>query len=113
MELSGETKLLRIYIGEADHYKHRPLYEAIVQEARRHGLAGASVVRGLLGFGKNSRIHTAKILRLSEDLPVIIEIVDKPERIEAFLPVLDSMVDNGMVTMEDVNVLIYRHSGDV
>ncbi|WP_319476615.1 DUF190 domain-containing protein [Marispirochaeta aestuarii] len=111
MELSGDAKILRIYIGEADRHEHCPLYEAIVREARRQGLAGATVVKGLMGFGKKSRIHTAKILRLSEDLPVIVEIVDTPEKIEAFLPLIDSMVDNGMVTLENLDVLLYRHSG--
>jgi uncharacterized protein len=112
MSLPQEAELLRIFIGEADHYGHRPLYEAIVEEARRRGLAGATVVRGLMGFGKASLIHTAKILRLSEDLPVIIEIVDTIERIEAFLPDLDRMIGDGLVTLEKVRVITYRHNSD-
>jgi PII-like signaling protein len=110
MSLPRESELLRIFIGEADHYGHRPLYEVIVQEARRRGLAGATVMRGLMGFGKASLIHTAKILRLSEDLPLVIEIVDTTERIEAFLPDLDRMIGDGLVTLEKVRVITYRHS---
>lgn len=87
----------------------RPLYEVIIEEARRRGLAGATVLRGTLGYGASSRIHTAKILRLSEDLPMVIEIVDKPERIAAFLPDLDRMITEGLVTLEKVRVIVYRH----
>jgi len=101
--------LLRIFIGESDRHGGRPLYEWIVMQAREQGLAGATVLRGIMGYGAHSRIHTAKILRLSEDLPIVIEIVDAPEKIEAFLPVLDEMMDEGMVTVEPVKVLIYRH----
>ncbi len=100
MELPKDAELLRIFIGESDRYGHRPLYEAIVEEARKRGMAGATVMRGKMGFGKASRMHTAKILRLSEDLPIVIEIVDVTERNEALLPVLDEMIGNGMVTIE-------------
>ena len=108
MELSSEAELLRIFIGETTKLGQRPLYEVIVEEARKRGLAGATVTRGIMGFGKNSRIHTAKILRLSEDLPLVIEIVDRPERIAAFLPDLDGMIGKGMVTLEKVRVISYR-----
>lgn len=101
---------MRIFVGESDKRGGRPLYEVIVEEARKRGLAGATVLRGFLGFGANSRIHTAKILRLSEDLPVVIEIVDGEERIEAFLPDLDGMLEEGLVTVERVRVFAYRHS---
>ena len=93
MRLPEEAELLRIFIGESDHYQGKPLYEVIVLEARKRGMAGATVLRGIMGFGADSRVHTAKILRLSEDLPIIIEIVDKPERIAEFLPDLDKMID--------------------
>ncbi len=110
MEIGTDGELLRIFIGEKDKYEGRPLYEAIVEEARRRGMAGATVLRGTLGFGKNSRIHSAKVLRLSEDLPMVIEIVDKPARIESFLPDLDNMIQEGLVTLEKVRVLVYKHS---
>ncbi|MBI1901372.1 MAG: DUF190 domain-containing protein [Planctomycetia bacterium] len=110
MKLPSEAELLRIFIGESDKHHGRPLYEVIVEEARKRGLAGATVLRGTIGFGKNSRIHTAKILRLSEDLPMVVEIVDKPERIAEFLPILEGMVGEGLVTLERVRVLIYRHN---
>ncbi|GAB4337207.1 MAG: DUF190 domain-containing protein [Candidatus Abyssubacteria bacterium] len=110
MKLPSEASLLRIFVGESDKRGGRPLYEVIVEEARKRGLAGATVLRGFLGFGANSRIHTAKILRLSEDLPVVIEIVDGEERIEAFLPDLDGMLEEGLVTVERVRVFAYRHS---
>lgn len=109
MKLPAEAELLRIFIGESDMHQGRPLYEAIVQEARRRGMAGATVLRGTLGFGAHSRIHTAKILRLSEDLPMVVEIVDKPERIAEFLPDLDGLIDEGLVTLERVRVIAYRH----
>ncbi len=112
MILPSEAELLRIFIGETDKYGHRPLHEAIVEEARRRGMAGATVLRGVMGFGKASRIHTSKILRLSEDLPIVIEIVDKPERIAAFLPDLDKMIGEGLVTLEPVRVVTYRHNAD-
>src|SRR5271157_1721037 len=102
MDLPSEGELLRIFIGESDLLNHRPLHEVIVEEARKRGMAGATVLRGTLGFGAHSRIHTAKVLRLSEDLPMVIEIVDTPERIEAFLPDLDKLMDEGMVTLEKV-----------
>lgn len=111
MKLPSEAEILRVFIGESDKYKGRPLYEAIVEEARKSGLAGATVTKGVLGFGAHSRIHTAKILRLSEDLPMIVEIVDKPERVEAFLPELDRMVGEGLITIEKVRVVAYRHNG--
>jgi len=111
VKLPSEAWLLRIFIGESDRHEGRPLYEKITELARRRGLAGATVLRGVTGFGANSRIHTAKILRLSEDLPMVVEIVDAPERIEAFLPELDAMITEGLVTLEKVRVFAYRHSG--
>lgn len=110
MQLPKEAELLRIFIGESDKHHGRPLYEVIVQTARKMGLAGATVLRGIMGFGAHSRVHTAKILRLSEDLPIVIEIVDKPERIAEFLPDLDKMIEEGLVTLEKVRVIAYRHS---
>ena len=108
MKLEGEGFLLRIYLGEQDKYHHLPLYEAIVLKAREMGLAGATVLRGPMGFGAHSHLHTAKILRLSEDLPVLIEIVDKEEKINAFLPELDKMESDGMITLEKVRVIKYQ-----
>ena len=108
MKLDGEGFLLRIYLGEQDKWHHTPLYEAIVLEARKRGLAGATVLRGSMGFGAHSHMHTAKILSLSEDLPVLIEIVDKEDKINAFLPALDEMLGDGLVTLEKVRVLTYR-----
>jgi len=113
MKLPYESSLLRVFIGESDKANGRPLYEVIVEEARKMGMAGATVLRGFIGFGANSRIHTSKILRLSEDLPIVIEIVDAEEKIEAFLPALDNMVDEGMVTLEKVKVIAYRHNAKV
>jgi PII-like signaling protein len=110
MKIEGAGELLRIFVGESDQWNGRPLHEAILLAAREQGLAGATVVRGLAGFGATSRIHTVKILRLSEDLPMVIEIVDQPEKIQAFLPTIDQMVTEGMVTLEKVDVLIYRHN---
>ncbi len=107
MKLEGEGCLLRIYIGELDKWHHQPLYEAIVVKAREMGLAGATVLRGPMGFGAHSRLHTAKILRLSEDLPIIVEIVDKEEKINAFLPEMDRMVRDGLITLEKVRVIKY------
>lgn len=109
MKLPSEAELLRIFVGESDKHHGRPLYEVIVEEARRRGMAGATVLRGTLGYGANSRIHTAKILRLSEDLPMVIEIVDTPERIAAFVPDLDKLIQEGLVTLEKVRVITYRH----
>ena len=100
--------LLRIFIGESDRWQHQPLYEAIVLKAREVHLAGATVLRGPMGFGKSSRLHTSKILRLSMDLPLVIEIVDSEEKIRAFLPTLDGMMGGGMVTLEKVEVVHYR-----
>ena len=111
MHLPSEAELLRIFIGESDKHRHRPLYEAIVQLARKRGLAGATVLRGIMGFGADSRMHTAKILRLSEDLPIVIEIVDTPERIAELLPEIDGMIEEGLVTLERVRVIAYRHNG--
>src|ERR1700757_1984415 len=108
MNLPKDAVLLRVFIGESDRYQHRPLYEAIVLKARQLDLAGATVLRGPMGFGKSSHLHTAKILRLSADLPLLIEIVDSEEKINAFLPVLDKMIGGGLVTLEKVKVLHYR-----
>ncbi len=110
MKLLTEARLLRIFIGESDKFEGRPLYQVIVERARRRELAGATVLRGYLGFGANSRIHSARILRLSEDLPLVIEIVDEPERINAFVEELDGMIGEGLVTLEKVEVLIYRQN---
>jgi len=108
MTLPEDGSLLRIFIGESDRYGHHPLYEAIVLKARERGLAGATVLRGVMGFGKHSILHTAKILRLSEDLPMVIEIVDRAEKVEDFLPVLNEMVKDGLVTLEPIRVLHYK-----
>jgi PII-like signaling protein len=108
MKLEGEGQLLRIFIGENDRWHGKPLYEAIVTRAREEGLAGATVLRGMMGYGAKSRIHTAKVLRLSEDLPIIVEIVDRSDRIEKFLPLLDEMVADGLVTLERAQVIMYR-----
>jgi uncharacterized protein len=112
MQLPEEAVLLRIFIGESDRYKHRPLYEAIVIKARELHLAGATVLRGPMGFGKSSHLHTAKILRLSMDLPIVIEIVDSEEKVNAFLPVLDEMMGGGLVTLEKAKVIRYQHQGE-
>ena len=108
MNTSGEGYLLRIFIGESDRHDHHPLYESIVLKARAAGLSGATVYRGMMGFGKNSTLHTAKILRLSEDLPIVIEIVDSLEAVENFLPILDEMIADGLVTLEKIKVIHYR-----
>ncbi len=108
--LPEDAVLLRIMLGESDRHGHQPLYEAIVLKLRELGLAGATVLRGPMGFGANSLIHTAKILQLSMDLPMIIEVVETEEKIQSFLPVLDEMMDGGLVTMEKVNVIHYRSS---
>ena len=110
MKLLEKAERIRIYIGEDDKHKGRPLADVIVKEARERGLAGATVFRGLSGFGANSRIHTNKILRLSEDLPVIVEIVEHPDRIDPFLDRLDEIMNEGMITREPVNVIAYRHN---
>jgi uncharacterized protein len=110
MRLEGEGKLLRIFVGESDRWHGKPLYEAIVRLAREQGMAGATVLRGLEGFGADSHLHTARILRLSEDLPIVIEMVDTEERIDAILPLLDPMIAEGMVTVERVHIVSYRSS---
>ena len=112
MQLPEAGKLLRIFIGESDRWEHKPLYEAIVLKARELGLAGATVLRGPMGFGANSRLHTAKILRLSEDLPLIIEIVDSEEQIARLLPHLEEKVKEGLVTLENVQIIKYRAASE-
>lgn len=112
MKIEGEGQLLRIFVDETDQWRGQSLYQAIVLKAREMGLAGATVLRGIMGFGAHSRIHTAKILQLSEDLPVVIEIVDRPERIQAALPVLEEMVGEGLITLEKVHVIAYRSDRD-
>jgi PII-like signaling protein len=107
MQIPQDAVLLRIFVGEDERCEHRPLYEAIVLKAREMHLAGATVLRGPLGFGHSSRLHTAKILRLSEDLPMVIEIVDAEEKVQSFLEVLDGMIGSGLVTLEKVKVLRY------
>ena len=108
MSLPTEGRLLRIFVGESDHWDGKPLYEAIVLEARKRGLAGATVIKGFMGFGAHSRIHTAKLLELSQDLPIVVEIVDAPDKIEAFMPDLEQMVGDGLITLERAEVLLYR-----
>ncbi|HTT55759.1 MAG TPA: DUF190 domain-containing protein [Opitutaceae bacterium] len=110
MELPHDSVLLRIFIGESDRHGGHPLYEAIVLKARELHLAGATVLRGAMGYGKSSRLHTNKILRLSYDLPVVIEITDSEEKINAFLPVLDKMIGGGLVTLEKVRAIRYLGS---
>ena len=112
MQIPQDAVLLRIFIGESDRWQHKPLYEAIVLQARAMHLAGATVLRGPMGFGKSSRLHTSKIVRLSQDLPLVIEIVDSEEKVSAFLPVLDGMVGGGLVTLEKVKVVHYRSGED-
>ncbi len=108
MKLEGEGLLLRIFIGESDTWHGKPLYQAIVERVRAAGMAGATVLRGLEGFGAHSRIHTSRILRLSEDLPVLIEIVDQAARVEEIIPVLDEMIGEGLMTLERVHIVTYR-----
>jgi PII-like signaling protein len=110
--IEGEGKLLRLFIGESDRWHGKPLYQAIVERVREEGLAGATVIRGIEGFGADSHLHTSRILRLSEDLPVVIEIVDTPERIDQVVPILDEMVGEGMLTLERVQIVSYRSSAD-
>jgi uncharacterized protein len=112
MRLRGEGKLVRIFIGEGDRHGRKPLYQAIVQLLREEGMAGATVLRGIEGFGAESHLHTHRILRLSEDLPIVIEVVDLAERIDAILPRIDEMVQEGMVTVERVEVIAYRSSAE-
>jgi len=107
MEIAKDAVLLRIFFGEADRFQRRPLYEAIVEKAREMHLAGATVLRGPMGFGHSSRLHTAKVLRLSFDLPIVVEIVDAEAKVNEFLPVLDGMMVSGRVTVEKVQVLQY------
>jgi len=108
MDQQTDARLLRIFIGESDTHDGRPLYQAIVETLRREGLAGATVLRGIEGFGKSSRLHAAHILRLSEDLPIVIECVDTEERVAEVLPALDEMIGDGLVTLELVEVRVYR-----
>lgn len=112
MKLPDEGVLLRIFIGESDMHEGRPLYERIVERARTLGLAGATVLRGIMGFGAASRIHTAKLLRLSEDLPIVVEIVDSRENIDRLLPFLDETVTEGLVTLERAHIIKYRHGDE-
>ena len=111
MKLNEEGQLLRIFIGESDTHEGRPLYEAIVLKAREMHMAGATVLRGIMGFGAASHLHTAKILRLSEDMPMIIEIVDNKTNIDLMLPFLDEVVKEGLMTLENVRIMKYRHGG--
>jgi PII-like signaling protein len=108
MKIPQDGKLLRIFIGEMDRWDGRPLYEEIVMLARREKMAGATALKGMMGFGRKSHMHTAKLLRLSEDLPIVVEIVDSEEKINAFMPKLDVMIKEGLVTLEKANVLLYR-----
>jgi PII-like signaling protein len=111
MDIPQDAVLLRVFFGEDDRYEHQPLYEAIVLKAREAHLGGATVIRGAMGFGHSSRLHTAKILRLSFDLPVVVEIVDTEDKIRAFLPTLDQMMSSGLVTLEKAQVLQYGTEG--
>ena len=108
MKIPADGKLLRIFIGEQDKWHGQPLYEAIVHLAKKEGMAGATAIKGFMGFGAKSHMHTAKLLRLSEDLPIVIEIVDSEEKINKFVPQLDAMVKEGLITLEKVNVVMYR-----
>ena len=108
MKLPEDGLLLRIHIGESDRYGRKPLYEAIVHKAKELDLAGATVLRGIMGFGASSRLHTVKFLRLSEDLPLVIEIVDSEEYIDRLLPFLDEVIGEGLITMEKVRIIRYR-----
>jgi hypothetical protein len=106
--LAGEGTLLRVFIGESDHWHGKPLYQAIVQRFRQEGLAGATVLRGIEGYGAKSHLHTSRLLRLSEDLPLVVEVVDTPANIDRALPMLDEMITDGLVTVEKVEVVMYR-----
>lgn len=108
MRIDGAALLVRIYIGESDHWHGKPLYQAIVELLRERGLAGATVLRGIEGYGAKAHLHTTRLLRLSEDLPILIEVVDQEDRIRAILPELDSMVGDGLITLEKVEVIAYR-----
>ena len=109
MRITGPGKQLRIFIGESDRWHHRSLADALLEMLREEGLAGATVLRGVAGFGAHSRIHTAHVLRLSEDLPIVIEVIDRPDRIEKVMPRLDEMVQEGLVVVSDVDIVLYRH----
>jgi len=109
MKLGGESVLMRIFIGESDQHHHRPLYEVLVELLKREGFAGATVLRGVAGFGAHSVFHTAKLLQLSTDLPMVIEAVDTQEKIDAVMPRIDELMDGGLITLEKVNVLRYTH----
>jgi hypothetical protein len=113
MKIPAEGKLLRIFIGEADKWQGKPLYEEIIQRARKQGMAGATALKGFMGFGAKSHMHTTKLLRLSEDLPIVIEIVDSEEKINSFIPQLDEMIGDGLVTLEKANVIMYRAKSSV
>ena len=108
MKIEGPAKWLRIYIGESDHWHRRPLYQAVVELLRKEGIAGATVFRAIEGYGAQSRIHTARVLRLSEDLPLVIDVVDRADRIDSILPQLDTMIGDGLIVILDVNVVMYR-----
>ncbi len=110
MKIEGEGKLLRIFIGEADRYEGKPLYQALVEKAREMGMAGATVIRGVMGFGAHSRLHSARLLRLSEDLPLIIEIVDTEEKVRRYVEEIDDMFQDGLITIEKAEVIRYRAS---
>lgn len=111
MQLPNEAERIRIFIGESDRHEGRLLSEVLVEKARSEGLAGATAYRGIMGYGANSRVHTSKILRLSEDMPLVIEIVDSTDKIDSFLKTIDSLITEGLVTREPVQVIFYRHSG--
>jgi PII-like signaling protein len=111
MKIEGEAQRVRVYIGESDQWHGKPLFAAIVERCRQEGMAGVTVLRGVEGYGAHSRIHTARILRLSEDLPVVVDIVDRPERIALLLAILDEMVTEGLITLENVHVVKYVHGG--
>ena len=113
MDIDGPALQLRIYIGEADHVSGKPLYQAIVERLRERGVAGATVTRGIEGFGASAHLHTTRLLRLSEDLPVVIEVVDEAERLRAILPELDALVGDGMITIQPVEVVAYRGTAAV
>ena len=108
MKIEGEGQLVRVFIGEADRWHGKPLYQAIVERMRKEGLAGTTVIKGIEGFGAASRLHTTRILQLSTDLPIVIEVVDSQEQIDRILPVLDEMVGDGLVTLENVHIITYR-----
>lgn len=108
MKNESEGLLVRVFLGESDTWHGKPLYEAIVERVREEGIAGATVLRGIEGFGAHSHLHTSRILRLSADLPIVVEIVDQPDRVEAILPLLDEMIPEGLITLEKVRVIAYR-----